>query len=391
MERKKAKVMFIRPTWAEINLDNIAHNIQACRAALPPDTRLLAVVKANGYGHGAVAVAKKALATGAAYLAVATADEGIELRDHGIEAPILILGFTPQQHASLVVSYGLTQTVYQAEMLQALGEAAQRLDKTALIHVKVDTGMGRLGFTEIGETVAFLKKATQTPGVLVEGMYTHLATSDELDSPYAQEQIMRWQALLQACEEEGISIPLVHISNSAAILQYPECAGNMVRLGISMYGYYPSDEVPQRVELRPALRLVSQIAHLKTVPAGTRISYGGTFETKRESLIATVPIGYADGYSRQLSGKGEALVGAVRVPVIGRVCMDQLMLDVTDVPDVRLNDQVVLYGRQGAEAITVDEVAAKIGTISYEVCCDLGKRVPRCYLEQGKTVSVLTM
>ncbi|MGB8955185.1 MAG: alanine racemase, partial [Tumebacillaceae bacterium] len=202
--------MFIRPTWAEINLDNIAHNIEACRGALPPDMRLMAVVKANGYGHGAVAVAKKALEAGATYLAVATADEGIELRDQGIEAPILILGYTPLQHASLVVSYGLTQTVYQTEMLQALGEAAQRLDKTALIHVKVDTGMGRIGFTEIGETVAFLKKATQTPGVVVEGLFTHLATADELDSPYANEQMMRWQALLQACEEDGLLIPLVH-------------------------------------------------------------------------------------------------------------------------------------------------------------------------------------
>jgi alanine racemase len=351
----------------------------------------MAVVKANGYGHGSVMVARKALTSGASYLAVSSVDEAIELRDEGINAPILVLGYTPPGSADVLIAYNLTQTLYQTEMLEALSKEASAVGKVANVHVKVDTGMGRLGFTAVEETVDFLKQAMDMPGIFVEGIFTHFATADEEDTRYAEEQIMRWNAVRQACEEEGLQIPFWHISNSAAILQFSNCGGNMVRLGISMYGYYPSDEVSHDVPLEPAMRLVSEIVHLKQVPPGTKISYGATFETKRKSWIATVPVGYADGYSRSLSNKGHVLVQGVRVPVVGRVCMDQLMLDVTDLPGVKLGDQVVLYGQQGADAITLDEVAANIGTINYEVICALGRRVPRCYLENGIVTQIRNM
>ncbi|WP_132945223.1 alanine racemase [Tumebacillus sp. BK434] len=382
---------FIRPTWAEINLDSIAHNVREVSKILPPGTGIMAVVKANGYGHGALQIAETALQNGASCLGVAAADEGIDLREGGITAPILILGHTPTDCVDLIVSHGLAQTVYSRELLYALHEAAVAANRPAAIHIKVDTGMGRLGFTGLEEAVEFAKEAQALEGIVVEGIFTHFATSDEHDSPYAQEQMRRWGALRQRLQDAGLNIPLQHISNSAGILQYTECPGNMVRLGISMYGYYPSDEVPQRLELRPAMRFVSHIVHLKEVPAGTKISYGATYETTASAKIATIPVGYADGYSRLLSSKGEALVRGVRVPVVGRVCMDQLMLDVSAVPGVENGDEVVLYGQQGDDRIRLEEVAEKIGTITYEVCCVLGRRVPRKYLQMGKTIQIQTM
>ncbi|KEO81006.1 alanine racemase [Tumebacillus flagellatus] len=383
--------MFVRPTWAEIHLDNLAHNIQAIHAQLPAGTRLMAVVKANGYGHGAIPVARKALQNGATYLAVSSVDEGIELRKAGIHAPILVLGYTPPGQAALVVEHDLTQTLYQEEMLHALSKEALEAGKLARVHVKADTGMGRIGFTSVEETVAFVRLAQSTAGVVVEGLFTHFATADEADLSYAQEQVSRWNDILRALSDVGLQIPLQHISNSAGILNFPHITGNMVRLGIAMYGYYPSQEVPRDVELRPVMRLVSQIVHLKDVESGTKISYGATFEAKRPSKIATVPIGYADGYSRSLSNRGEMLVRGQRARIAGRVCMDQLMIDVTDIPDVEVGDEVVLYGRQSENEISIDEVASAMGTISYEVCCAVGRRVPRLYMEGGEIVEVRSM
>ncbi|MFD2172086.1 alanine racemase [Tumebacillus lipolyticus] len=383
--------MFVRPTWAEIDLDAIADNARAIKEILPAGTKMMAVVKANGYGHGALQVAEIALQHGVEYLGVAAADEGIELREAGITAPILILGYTPNDCADAVVAYGLTQTVFTSELLSALNEAALRRGRRAKVHLKVDTGMGRLGLTDLDEAVDFAQRAMDMPGILLEGVYTHFATSDELDSPYAEEQIDRFAELQQRLQQAGLNIPYRHISNSAGILQYGDAPGNLVRLGLSLYGYYPSQEIPKGVELKHVLRFVSQVVQLKEVPAGTKISYGATFETKVPSLIATVPVGYADGYSRLLSNRGEALVRGVRVPVIGRVCMDQLMLDVTGVEGVASGDEVVLYGKQGDDEISLDEVAEKIGTISYEVCCALGRRVPRLYQQRGKTIQIRTM
>jgi len=393
---RKGCDMFVRPTWAEIDLDKIGHNVEQVVALLPAGTQLMAVVKANGYGHGAILVAKKALQVGADYLAVASVDEGIELREAGIDAPILVLGYTPGEHAEVVVKWGLTQTVYQQDLLDNLSTAAVRLGRTVKVHVKLDTGMGRLGLTEVAEAVAYVERAVALPGIEVEGIYSHFATADEADETYTREQIVRWNERIAAIRARGLTVPLQHISNSAAILQYPECAesvtANMVRLGISMYGCAPSDECTLRgVELRQVLRLVSKIAHVKIVPPGTKISYGATYVTAQPTRIATVPIGYADGYSRQHSNNGDVLVRGQRCPVVGRVCMDQIMIDVTAIPDAVVGDEVVLYGGQGRAFISLDEVGARMGTISYEVSCLLGRRVPRRYLENGKVVATLLM
>jgi alanine racemase len=379
--------MFVRPTWAEIQLDHIEHNIKQIRSILPESTAVMAVVKANAYGHGAAVVARKALSAGATYLAVHSADEGIELRQEGIQAPILVFGYTPPEGAEAVVEHRLTQTIYDEKTLEALSAAAVRRHANLVkVHLKLDTGMGRIGVTEPEDALRLARLAQELPGVELEGVFTHFATSDEPDSAYAAEQIARWNNFRQHFEKQGLEVPLWHISNSAAILQYSASLGNMVRLGISMYGYYPSHDVPHTIELRPALRLVSKIAHLKTVPAGTKISYGATYEATRETKVATIPLGYADGYSRALSNQGHALVHGIRVPVIGRVCMDQLMLDVSEVDGVEVGDEAVFYGRQGDAEIPLEEVAEQIGTITYEVCCDLGQRVPRCYVEDGRII-----
>lgn len=385
--------MFGRPTWAEIDLDAIQHNVREVKRLLPEGTELMAVVKANGYGHGAGPVAKAALAAGATRLAVSSVDEGIELRQEGIDAPILVLGYTDPTSAGDVVAWKLTQTVYEPQLLAALQAAAASVHAVVKVHLKIDTGMGRIGVSNGDDALALAKQVQDSDALLLEGIFTHFATADEADTSYADKQAAKWQEICAILDREDINVPLQHISNSAAILHHPRCSdtpmGNMVRLGISMYGYYPSDEVQKAAPLRPALRFVSRIVHLKAVPAGTSISYGATHTTCADGTrIATVPVGYADGYSRLLSGKGHALVRGVRVPVIGRVCMDQLMLDVSGVPSAEMGDEVVLYGSQGEAEITLEEVAARIGTITYEVVCDLGRRVPRVYLQQGETVLV---
>jgi alanine racemase len=377
--------MSIRPTWAEIDLSAIAHNIRQFKQHLAPGSRIMAVVKANGYGHGAVPVARTALEEGAVSLAVATADEAIELREEGIEAPILVLGYTPPEGAEAIVQYDLTSTVFHVGMLEALSRAAAKWGKRARVHVKVDTGMGRIGLKKIPEIVSFLEQAVQNPFLEVEGIFTHLATADEADKSYMWEQVGRWREILQALDERGITVPLKHIANSAAAIDHPELHLDRVRLGISMYGYYPSPEVNREaVYLRPALALKSRVAHVKTMEEGEAVSYGATYAAKSGERIATIPVGYADGYSRLLSNRGCVLIRGKRCPVVGRICMDQLMVCVTHVPDVAVGDEVVLYGSQGEEQVTLDEVASLIGTISYEVACAVGRRVPRVYVRNGQ-------
>jgi alanine racemase len=382
--------MFIRPTWAEVELSAIAHNIQQFKRHLAGNAIIMAVVKANGYGHGAIPVARTALEAGARYLAVATADEAIELREAGVTAPILVLGFTPPDRAAEIVRYDLTQTVFQVEMLDALECAAKQQNKRARIHIKVDTGMGRIGLRDLGEIIPFVKNAHERPSIFVEGIFTHLATADEADKRYMWEQVNRWNDIMHAIEAQGIKIPLKHVANSAATIDHPELHLDMVRIGISMYGYYPSSEVcKEHVNLRPALAFKSRVIHVKTMSGEQSISYGATYKTKNEERIATIPVGYADGFSRLLSNRGFVLVGGKRCPIVGRVCMDQLMLNVTHVPDVKVGDEVVLYGSQGQEQIHLDEVASIIGTISYEIACAVGRRVPRVYLWNGQITEVI--
>lgn len=375
---------FYRNTWVEVNLDAIADNVKAFRQHLPAQTRIMAVVKADGYGHGAVQVAKEALAAGASYLGVALIDEAIELRQAGIEAPILVLGYTAPEFLEIAVEYNITITVFSEDIINALAEITGRVNKQATIHIKLDTGMGRVGVRSLEELEDLIAAARKSPPIVIEGLFTHFSCADEEDPSYTEDQHHTFSKVVQSA---SYTFPIYHCSNSAAGILFPEWGYNMMRLGISLYGQYPSDYAKGKgIELKPAFSLKSKIAYLKTVPPGTAISYGATYITSQESIIASIPIGYADGFSRSLSNRGEALVNGKKVPIIGRVCMDQLMLDVTAVPNCQVGDEVVFIGEQQAGLITVDNVAEKLNTINYEVTCMISKRVPRVYKKSGQTV-----
>lgn len=380
---------YFRDTVAEVDLDAIRHNVRQFREHLPGSVRLMAVVKADAYGHGAVPVARAALSAGADSLAVAFLDEALELRAAGVSAPILVMGYTPPRAVEEALKHDVTLTVYSEEVVEAIGRQAAREGRKASVHVKVDTGMGRLGLLE-EEVPSFLRRLTEFPHIRVGGVFTHFACADEADKGYTHFQHQRLLGFVDRLREAGVGTPLIHCANSAAAIDLPEYGHALVRLGISMYGYYPSEEANRRaVRLKPALTLKTRIVRLKRPPKGTGISYGKTVTVDGNRWIATIPVGYADGFNRRLSNRGSALVHGRRVPIVGRVCMDQTMLDVTEAMPVSVGDEVVLYGRQGDEAISVDEVARLLDTISYEVTCAVGRRVPRVYLEGGKKVGVI--
>ncbi len=366
-----------RPTIAMIDLDALDHNyreVVRCAEGL----QVLAVVKAGAYGHGAVEVSKRLLRLGADMLGVALVEEGRELRDAGIHAPILVMGATFPEQAEAIVSLRLTPVVFSLAVARALSEAAHRRRTTINVHVKIDTGMGRIGIAP-EEAPEFIAALLKLGSVSVQGLMTHFADADLRDKQFASRQMDRFEALLNALEAKKIHVPMRHAANSAAVLDFHRAFFTMVRPGLMVYGYNPLEEGAIGADLRQVLSLITRIAFLKKVPAGIPVSYGRTFTTKRESVIATLPIGYADGYCRGLSNKGQALVRGVRVPVVGRVCMDMCMIDVTDVPGVRESDDVVLVGSQGSERITADHIAAMTGTIAYEVLCGISNRVPRIY------------
>ncbi|HWR38867.1 MAG TPA: alanine racemase [Patescibacteria group bacterium] len=364
-----------RPVWAEINLAAIAHNVREIRRQLRPGVQFCAVVKANAYGHGAEPVARTVLDAGADRLAVAILDEALTLRRAGFTVPILILGYTPPHLAAQVVAHDITQTVYSLDSVRALSAAAVAAGKQVSVHLKVDTGMGRIGLCP-EEILDFARQAAALPGIFVEGIFSHFASADEEDKHFAREQFQRFQTMLAELEAAGVSIPIRHIANSAATLEMPETHLDMVRPGIILYGLWPSDEVCHVVDLQPAMTLKAQISHVKTVPAGTSVSYGRHYSAPASRTIATLPIGYADGFSRLLSGKTAAAVHGRTVPQVGRICMDQCMLDVSDVPDVTVGDTALLFG---APPLSTDWVAAQLGTINYELVCMVGRRVPRIY------------
>lgn len=381
--------MYARDTIVEVDLDAIAHNLIEFRRHLGEQTKILATVKADAYGHGAVHVAQAALEAGAVGLGVSFIDEAIELREAGIQAPILVFSYAPLDALQLALQYRLTLTVYSKETLMALQHLVRRSQQSVKIHIKVDTGMGRLGL-QPQEVLSFVQMAMSEPLIVVEGLYTHLSTADEKDKTYSLQQVHALQRVIDELTNKGIYLPCIHAANSAAAIDLPEFAFDMIRLGISLYGFYPSMEVNrQAVVLQPALSLKSRIIRCEKPPAGTGISYGRLFTTTGKEIIATVPVGYADGLSRRLSGRGFALVRGKRVPIVGRVCMDHIMLDVSAIPDVAVGDEVVLYGRQGEECISVDEVANLLGTISYEKVCMLNHRVPRVYLRHGKLIATV--
>lgn len=378
-----------RPVWAEIDLDNLAHNIREVRNHTDKNALVTAVVKANGYGHGFVEISKTFLENGADRLAVAVLTEAIELRKADIDVPILVLGYTPTTLYGKVLEYNIIQTIYNYEEAKILSEKAKVLDKKATIHIKIDSGMGRLGFLPTNESVEHILKISELPNIYVEGIFTHFAKADEIDKSHSKEQFRKYMELVNALEEKGLNIPIKHVSNSAGIIDIPDFNLNMVRAGIMIYGFYPSDEVnKETIKLIPAMTLKAKISHLKTVPKGTGISYGQIFVTDRELKIATLPIGYADGFTRMLTGKAEVYINGKRAKIVGKICMDQCMVDVTDIEDVKLGDEAVLFGYGKEGYPHVDEVATKLGTINYEIVCMVGRRIPRVYISKGEIVKI---
>lgn len=366
-----------RPTIAEIDLEALAFNYRQIKKRVPKGTGILAVVKADAYGHGDLPVSLKLEKLGVNYLGVAIPEEGIALRKGGVKVPILVLGGFFKRGAEEVIRYRLTPVVFDLESMKELSKVAEEKGKKAKVHLKVDTGLGRLG-VPFDRFPAFLREAKKIPGIDVEGLLSHFSMTDR-EEDYSRAQWDRFQKALETFQKEGFQCRYVHMANSANLTLFPEFSGNMVRPGIMLYGSYPSPHLASRIELKPVLTLKTRIHFLKSVPLGSRISYGGTFTTQRESLIATLPVGYADGYSTLLSNRGEVLIRGKRAPIIGRVCMDLIMVDVTHIPDVKKGDEVVLIGKQGKERITADEIARTIGSIPYEVLCLIGKRVPRVY------------
>lgn len=372
--------------YAEINLDAIVKNVDNLMALTKENTGALAVVKADGYGHGDVAVAK-AVAQKVTGYAVATLDEAVNLRENGVKKPILVLGYVDPYEFDILVSHEITATVFDVETAQLLADAARVQKKQAHCHIKVDTGMRRIGLEPNENGIAIVKQITALKELSADGIFTHFAASDETDKTSAEHQFKLFTDFTGRLEKEGIHFTYRHCANSAAVIDMPQVDLDMVRLGIAMYGMYPSDEVKkEKVELFPALDLKSHVTMVKEIPAGEKVSYGGTFTTTRTTKLATVSVGYGDGYPRALSSKGYVLVRGQKAPIVGRVCMDQMMVDVTDIENVTRADIVTLIGKDGDAEITVEEIAALAGTFNYEFVCDLGKRIPRSYYLNGEYI-----
>lgn len=368
-----------RPTFAEVDLGAIAHNVRLIRGRIGAKRGLMAVVKADAYGHGATEVSKVALDSGADWLGVAMAEEGLALREEGIRAPILIMGPIFPSQLRLTLEADLIVALFTWEVACALDDEAGRMGKRAIVHVKVDTGMGRIG-VPVRDALTFLRALQGLRHLEVQGIYTHFATADHADSSFTQRQMNDFMELCREAASMGIRIPMKHLSNSAAVLQYPDTFLDLVRPGIMIYGCYPSVMVQRDMGLRPAMTLRTRVAMVKVLQPGESLSYGRTFVAQRHTRVATLPIGYADGLSRSHSNRGDVLIRGQRAPIIGTICMDMTLVDVTHIPEVLPADEAVIFGRQGSEQISVEEVAERIGTVSYEVLCSVGVRVPRLYV-----------
>lgn len=369
-----------RPAWAEINLQALRHNYREIKKQLAEGVKLCAVIKADAYGHGASVAARVAVEEGASYLAVAALSEAIELRRAGFTTPILMLGLIDPQDAGVVVDYDITQVVCEMELAKALSQAAQQQGKQVKVHLKVDTGMGRIGVRpeEIGELAARIAKL---PQVEIEGMFSHFATADIQDKSYTKAQLAAFQEAVAAVEAAGVKLAIRHIAESAAILEIPEAHFDMVRAGIIQYGLWPSAEVTHPIDLHPVMTLKAKVTWVKTLQPGESVGYGRRFMAQRESRIATLPLGYADGYLRLYTRQGHVLLHGAKAPFAGVGCMDQMMVDVTDIPDVKIGDEVILFG---TPELTIDEVASWGQTINYEVPCLISDRIPRVYVEDAR-------
>ena len=377
---------------AVVSLDAIAHNFAEMKKNIAEGTKMIAVIKADGYGHGAEAIAR--LTDNYSYIwgyAVATAEEALQLRNAGVEKPILILGLVFEEYFREMVAGDIRLTVCEYETAKKLSREAVRQDKTVHIHIGLDTGMSRIGFVDTPESVEEIKKIAALDHLEIEGMFTHFARADETDKTPAADQLNRYLAFAELLEKSGVHIPLKHCSNSAGIIRMKEANLDAVRAGITIYGIYPSSEVERDiVKLEPAMELKSHISYVKDLEPGVSISYGGTYTADKKIRVATIPAGYADGYPRTLSNKGWVLIHGQKAPILGRVCMDQFMVNVSDIPDVKAGDEVTLIGKDGDEFISIETFGDMSGRFSYEFACDISKRVPRVYLKNGKEWGELT-
>ena len=378
----------IRPVWAEVNLDNIINNIKEIKKNINGE-EIIAVVKANAYGHGAVDVAPVLIENGADRLAVAMLSEALELREAGIKVPILILGYTDVAFSEMLINNDIEQTVYSLDYAKELSKKAEALGKVAKIHIAVDTGMGRIGFLPNEKSVEEVVEISKLSNLRITGIFTHFSNADEQDKSYAHNQIEKFNSFINEIEKREVNLGLKHISNSASIIDIEDAHYNAIRPGIILYGYYPSDYINKdKLKLMPALSLKCQVIHVKELPKGEYIGYGRKFRTERDSVIATLPIGYADGYVRGLYEKAHVIINGKLAPVVGKICMDQCMIDVTDVGPVKVGDEVVLLGEDNGVKNNADDIAKMLDTINYEILCMIGRRVPRIYIKDGKMVNV---
>jgi len=368
----------LRPTFAEIDLSAIAYNVAEIKKQVHP-AQVMAVVKADGYGHGAVQVARVAIENGASYLGVALVEEGIELRQQGIREPILIFGGSFEEQLKNYFDYNLEITIYKEDTANKLAEIANELQKPIEAHIKIDTGMGRVGI-RYNKAVSFVEFVNKLDGVSLKGIYTHFATSDEKDKQFANLQFDRFKKIISQVEKKSIHVPLIHAANSGAILDLPETYLDMVRPGVMMYGHYPSGDTTESIAIKPAMTFKSKVSYIKDVNEYTSVSYGRKFVTSRSTRLATLPVGYADGYNRLLTNRGIVLIRGKKFPVVGRVCMDLIVVDLGENQTIQEGDEVILFGRVEDNAFTVQEICNQLNTIPYEVTCWISKRVPRKYL-----------
>lgn len=379
-------------TWVEIDLDAVGRNVREIKKHIKPDVRLMGVVKANAYGHGVAEIAETVLENGADCLGVALVDEAEELRKAGLHVPVLLLGNSFEEEIEDIIDLDIMPAVSDVAFAEKLSAMAVRMVKTVNVHIKIDTGMSRIGFLvdnqdNLENTCRDIVKISMLPGIRIDGIFTHFAAADAEDEEYTLMQYNRFVNCIKRLEEQGIELPVKHACNSAALVKFPYMQLDMVRAGIIIYGMYPSKEFDRQcIRLVPAMAFKSRISHIKKVDSGTKFSYGGTYTADRSLTVATVPVGYADGYSRNLSNNTEMLVGREKVSQIGRICMDQCMIDVTKVNNINVGDEVTLFGGEGDQSVTVDDIAERLGTINYEITCAVGRRVPRVYIKNGKIV-----
>ena len=378
----------LRPAWAEIDLDAIAYNTRNIKKLIG-DKDLIAVVKANCYGHGVIDIIPTLLENGVSRFAVAMISEALEIRDNKITAPVMILGFTPLYLVEELINNNIEQTVYDLDYAKELSKIALTLNKKAKIHIAIDTGMGRIGFLPNEKSIDNITEICSLEGIEVIGIFTHFSTSDEKDKEYSHEQFTKMLSVMDTLKKRGIDIPLKHVANSGAIIDLPDTYLDAVRAGIILYGYYPSDEIDKNnLALKPALTLKATITNVKTLEKDMYVSYGRTFKTSNETIVATIPVGYADGYLRKLAENGKVIIKGEFAPIIGRICMDQFMIDVTNIPEVKIGDEVILLGEKNGLKYNADDMAKKLDTINYEVTCMLKSRLPRVYIKDTHIINV---